>query len=323
MKNSIYITKHGKLVRDENTIYFIEVSGDKHLLPVNKIEDIYIYGKVTLTSQVISYFSEKGIAVHFFNKYGFYQASLYPREKFVSGTVLVNQAAHYLDKEKRIKLAQKFVDGAAGNIIRNLRRWKCEVEDIENLRGKIGLQNSIYGIMEVEGRIREIYYSKMDSLVPEEFKMRRRERQPPTNKMNALISFGNMLMYSTVLTEIYNTQLNPTISYLHEPSERRFSLSLDIAEIFKPIIVDRIIMKLVRKNMLNESDFRKDLNSVLLSDSGKKKFLQEYDNKLRSTIMHRRLGKKVSFRRLIRIECYKLIKHILGVEEYRPLIAWW
>lgn len=323
MKNSIYIMKHGKLVRDENTVYFIEAGGEKHLLPVNKIEDIYAYGKVTLTSQVISYFSEKGIVVHFFNKYGFYQASLYPREKLVSGTVLVKQAAHYLEREKRLYLAKSFVDGATGNIIRNLKRWKVESEKIEEMRQRIWKQSSIPQVMEVEGKIREEYYSQLDNLVPEEFKMVRRERQPPSNKMNALISFGNMLVYSTVLTEIYNTQLNPTISYLHEPSERRFSLSLDIAEIFKPIIVDRIIMKLVRKNMLKESDFRRDLNAVLLSDSGKRKFLSEYDARLQSTIMHRRLGKKVSMRRLIRIECYKLIKHILGAEKYRPLVAWW
>ena len=323
MKNSVYITKHGKLVRDENTVYFIEAGGEKRLLPVNKIEDIYAYGKVTLTSQVISYFAEKGIVVHFFNKYGFYQASLYPREKLVSGTVLVNQVAHYLDKEKRLLLAKKFVDGATGNIVRNLKRWKCESSEIESLRDRIWTQQSIAQVMEIEGKIRERYYQAMDSLVPEEFKMLRRERQPPTNKMNALLSFGNMLMYSTVLSEIYNTQLNPTISYLHEPSERRFSLSLDIAEIFKPIIVDRIIMKLVRKNMLHDSDFRKELSSVLLSDSGKKKFLQGYDERLRSTIMHRKLGKKVSLRRFIRIECYKLIKHVLDVEEYKPLIAWW
>lgn len=323
MKNSIYIMKHGKLVRDENTVYFIEASGEKHLLPVNKIEDIYAYGKVTLTSQVISYFSEKGIVVHFFNKYGFYQASLYPREKLVSGTVVVKQAEHYLDAKKRLYLAKSFVDGATGNIIRNLKRWKVESEKIEEMRGRIWKQSSIPKLMEVEGKIREEYYSKLDNLVPEEFKMVRRERKPPSNKMNALISFGNMLVYSTVLTEIYNTQLNPTISYLHEPSERRFSLSLDIAEIFKPIIVDRIIMKLVRKNMLKESDFQRDLNAVLLSDSGKRKFLSEYDARLQSTIMHRRLGKKISMRRLIRIECYKLIKHILGAEKYKPLIAWW
>ncbi|AGB05364.1 CRISPR-associated endonuclease Cas1 [Aciduliprofundum sp. MAR08-339] len=323
MRNSIYITKHGKLVRDENTVYFIEAGGEKHLLPVEKIEDIYVYGKVTLTSQVISYFSQKGIVVHFFNKYGFYQASLYPRESLVSGTVLVKQAEHYLDMKKRLYLAKRFVDGSAGNIIRNLKRWKRDAGEIERLRERIEEQDSIPRIMEIEGKIRERYYSIMDSLVPEDYKMIRRERMPPTNKMNALISFGNSLLYSTVLSEIYNTQLNPTISYLHEPSERRFSLSLDISEIFKPIIVDRLIMKLVRKGMLDDDDFRKDLNAVLLSDKGRRKFLKEYDERLHSTIMHLGLGRKISIRRFIRIECYKLIKHLIGAERYRPLVAWW
>ena len=323
MKNSYYILKHGKLVRDENTVYFIEAGGEKHLLPVNKIDDIYAYGKVTLTSQVISYFSQKGIPVHFFNKYGFYEASLYPRESRVSGTIIIKQAEHYISNEKRIYLAKQFVDGATGNIIRNLRRWKISAKEIEEMRDKIALQDTIPRIMEVEGKIRDLYYTKIDEILPEEFRMGKRIRQPPNNRMNSLISFGNSLMYSTVLSEIYHTQLNPTISYLHEPLERRFSLALDVSEIFKPMIVDRIIMKLIRKNMLDEGDFRRDLNYVLLSDKGRRKFLQEFNDKMRSTIKHRKLGKNVSFRRLIRIECYKLMKHLLGMEKYKPLIAWW
>ena len=75
--------------------------------------------------------------------------------------------------------------------------------------------------------------------------------------------------------------------------------------------------------MLDEKDFRDDLNAVLLSDSGRRKFLQEYNAKLKSTITHRGLGRKVSIQRMIRIECYKIIKHIIGAEEYKPLIAWW
>ncbi len=323
MKESFYITKHGKLVRKENTVYFVDMDGNRHLLPVTKIETIYIYGHVTLTSGVIFYFSQNNIPVHFFNKYGFYTSSLYPRERYVSGLVAVQQAAYYLNEKKRLELAKRFVDGAAGNIIRNLSRWKVNAEAVYRERERIAGAKNVPELMEVEGKIREKYYALMDSILPDDFKMRRRVRQPPDNRMNALISFGNSLMYTTVLTEIYNTQLYPEISYLHEPSERRFSLSLDIAEIFKPIVVDRMIMKLVRKNMLSDGDFRSDLNAVLLSDSGRKKFLKEYNERLNTTIMHRGLGRKISIRRMIRIECYKLIKHIIGAEEYKPLIAWW
>ncbi len=323
MKENFYITKHGKLVRKENTIYFIDMDGEKHLLPINKISSIYAYGRITLTSGVISYFAKNRIPVHFFNKYGFYTSSFYPREKYVSGLVVVKQAEHYLDKKKRMVLAKKFVDGAAGNIIRNLSRWKIDRGKIDEYRAKIETTRNVQELMEVEGKIRETYYSLVDSTLPEEYRMIKRVRQPPNNKMNSLISFGNSLMYTTVLSEIYNTQLYPEISFLHEPSERRFSLSLDIAEIFKPIVIDRIILKLVRKGMLDEKDFRDDLNAVLLSDSGRRKFLQEYNAKLKSTITHRGLGRKVSIQRMIRIECYKIIKHVIGAEEYKPLIAWW
>ncbi len=323
MKENFYITKHGKLVRKENTIYFIDMDGEKHLLPINKISSIYAYGKITLTSGVISYFAKNKIPVHFFNKYGFYTSSFYPREKYVSGLVVVKQAEHYLDNKKRMNLAKKFIDGAAGNIIRNLSRWKIDRGKIDEYRAKIETTRNVQELMEVEGKIRETYYALVDSILPEEYRMIKRVRQPPNNKMNSLISFGNSLMYTTVLSEIYNTQLYPEISFLHEPSERRFSLSLDIAEIFKPIVIDRIILKLVRKGMLDEKDFRDDLNAVLLSDSGRRKFLQEYNAKLKSTITHRGLGRKVSIQRMIRIECYKIIKHIIGAEEYKPLIAWW
>jgi CRISPR-associated protein Cas1 len=141
--------------------------------------------------------------------------------------------------------------------------------------------------------------------------------------MNALISFGNSLIYSTTLSEIYHTQLNPTISFLHEPFVRRFSLSLDIAEIFKPIIADRIIFKLVRKNMLDDKCFEGEIGDILLSEKGRKIFLSEYETKLSTTIKHKTLSKNVTYRRLIRLELYKLCKHFLLEKKFKPLIMWW
>lgn len=83
---------------------------------------------------------------------------------------------------------------------------------------------------------------------------------PPDNMINSLISFVNTLIYTKVLSEIYHTQLNPTISYLHEPGVRRFSLSLDIAEVFKPLIGDRVIFSLLNRKQITEDSFTKELN---------------------------------------------------------------
>jgi CRISPR-associated protein Cas1 len=235
---------------------------------------------------------------------------------------VVKQAEKYLNHEKRIELAKLFVEGSAKNIMKVLSYYKIE-NSINKTLSSLNSCNLITEIMNVEGRIRAEYYEKFDEILPEEFKMEGRSRQPPKNMINSLISFGNSMMYSTTLTEIYNTQLNPTISFLHEPSERRFSLSLDLSEIFKPIFVDRLIFYLVNKNMISEKDFDQELNCCLLNDKGRTKFVQEYNKRLEKTIKHRDLNKNVSYRRLIRLEAYKLVKHILGTKKYNPFVIWW
>ena len=130
-------------------------------------------------------------------------------------------------------------------------------------------------------------------------------------------------MYTTVLGEIYKTPLDPTISYLHEPSTKRFSLSLDIAEIFKPLIIDSIIFSLINKKVIRKDDFTNEGEICYLNEIGKKKFIKEYENKLATTIKHRMLNRKVSYKSLIRLECYKIIKMLINDDIYKPLKAWW
>ena len=152
----------------------------------------------------------------------------------------------------------------------------------------------------------------------------KRVRRPPDNPINALISFGNSIMYASCLSEIYRTQLNPTISFLHEPGDRRFSLSLDLAEIFKPVIVDRLIFRLLNRQQLQESKhFDDQLGGCYLNEAGRRIFHQTYDEQLKQTIEHRKLNRKVSYQRLIRLECYKLIKHLTQMEPYQAFRAWW
>jgi CRISPR-associated protein Cas1 len=221
-------------------------------------------------------------------------------------------------------LASSFVVGASFHIARNLRKRGISTDYIEELLSDIYSHKDIPSLMNTEGRIREFYYNRFPDILRDDFfRMIKREKRPPSNAINALISYGNSLMYSVVLSEIYKTQLDPTISYLHEPSTSRFSLSLDISEIFKPLIVDSIIFSLVNKNVLRKEDFDIELDYTYLSESGRKKFLKVFDEKLNSTIKHRSLKRNVSYRYLIRLECYKLIKHLLGDKVYTPLKAWW
>ena len=104
---------------------------------------------------------------------------------------------------------------------------------------------------------------------------------------------------------------------------RRYSLALDIAEIFKPILVDRVIFKLVNKREIRDGDFEAKLNRCLMKESGKKTYLRAWEQRLAETIKHRTLKRQVSYKHLIRLECYKLAKHVLEIQPYQPLKMWW
>lgn len=324
MKDPLYITSHGVLVRKGNTLYFMNEEDGKKALPINGINEIHCYGKVSLRSGASSLLMKYGIPVNFFNKYGYYEGSLYPRIKLNSGLVVVKQSEHYLDPVKRAVIAGEIVEGIKHNVLQTLKYYKKKGKQVDTFiqdvkKEKIG--GDVPQIMSNEGRIWHAYYKSFNEIL-NKFEMGNREIRPPTTEMNALMSFGNSLLYSSTLSEIYHTYLHPSVSFLHEPAERRFSLALDIADIFKPIIVERVIFKLVNNNMLSEKDFDRDVG-VLLKDKGKRIFLKEYQSKLETTFKHPELGRKVSYKYLMRLECYKLIKHVLEDKEYKSFKMWW
>jgi CRISPR-associated protein Cas1 len=194
--------------------------------------------------------------------------------------------------------------------------------DIALLAEQIPHATNTTSLMGIEGNIRMRYYEAF-SMIINDFEMGLRTKQPPQNEVNALISFGNMMCYSQCLRAIHQTQLNPTISYLHSPGDRRYSLALDLAEVFKPVIVDRMIFSMLNRKELKENDFDRKLNRILLKESARKSFVESFESRLNETIQHRGLGKSVSYKYLIRLECYKLIKHILQIEAYKPFKMWW
>lgn len=327
MARKFYINSNGRIRRKENTVYF-ETEEDKRALPINDIESIHIFSEVDINTKALNYIAQNDIPIHFYNYYGYYSGSFLPRKKNVSGILLVNQVKHFLDEDKRQYLAISFIEGGVHHILRNLRKSglnPSDYEDVEKyLLPKIFETKTQEELMAVEGNIRDRYYQLFNKMIKNpDFYMEKREKRPPSNPINALISFGNTIMYNTVLSEIYKTQLDPTISYLHSPQEKRFSLALDLAEIFKPFIVDPLIFTLINSGQITLKDFDKDLNYTYLNENGRKKFLKAYEERLSKTIKHRKLNRNVSYQYLIRIECYKLIKHFIEDETYKPFKAWW
>jgi CRISPR-associated protein Cas1 len=330
MRKTRYVLNSGELKRKDNTLYF-ETEQGKQFMPVEDTQELMLFGEVTLNKSVLEFCTQKEIVLHFFNYYGYYTGSYYPREHYNSGYMILKQAEHYLDEERRLDLAKRFVVGAGKNIQRVLKYYRSRgkqvqnaIDTVESQQAEAEAQRDIPALMACEGHMREAYYSAFDEILDRpDFRFDRRSRRPPQNELNALISFGNSLLYTQVLSEIYQTHLDPRIGYLHSTNFRRFSLNLDVAEIFKPVLVDRIIFKVVGQGMLTRSHFVRESGGLLLTDAGKRVFLKEWEEKLKTTIKHRSLGREISYRRLIRMELYKLQKHLMGEEAYEPFEALW
>jgi CRISPR-associated protein Cas1 len=334
MGKTYYLFNPGRLSRKDNTLKFtpVDETGREQkpkYLPVESIEDLYIFGSLDANSALYNFLGKQGIAVHFFDYYENYTGSFMSKDQLLSGKMLMAQARAHEDQETRIDIARKFIEGAAHNMIKNLRYYDKRGKDMEPLieiiqdyQSTIPNAGAPFNLMGIEGNIRKVYYDGF-SLIIKDFEMDGRNNRPPRNEINALISFGNMLCYSQCLRAIHQTQLNPVISFLHTPGERRYSLSLDISEIFKPILVDRVIFKVLNKKIITGGSFEKKLNGVLLNEKGKKAFITHFEERLNETIRHRSLNRDVSYKHLIKLECYNLQKHLLKMEEYKPFKMYW
>lgn len=330
MKKSIYIFNSGEFHRKDNTLEFSSAEGKKYI-PVEQTSEIYIFGEVDINKRLLDFCSQQEIILHFYNYHGYYSGTFYPREHRNSGYMTVEQARNYINEDDRLYLAQIIVKGATDNIVQVMKYYlnrdknliDC-IERIHDFQNGISSTRTINELMACEGNIRETYYSAFDEILQNpDFVFERRSKRPPENRLNSLISFGNTLLYTACLSEIYKTHLDPRIGVLHQSNFRRFSLNLDIAEIFKPIIIDRMIFSLINKKMITKKHFDKSMNSIIMSVSGRKIFLKEFDERLRATIQHKRLNRNVSYRTLIKMECHKLEKHFIGEAEYQPFLSKW
>ncbi|MBL7111906.1 MAG: type I-B CRISPR-associated endonuclease Cas1 [Bacteroidales bacterium] len=334
MKKSYYLFNPGRLSRKDNTLKFQPVDDDGNdlpprYLPVEGIDELFVFGSLDANSSLYNLLGKNDISVHFFDYYENYSGSFMPKDFLLSGKMLLAQVRAHTNTTQRMVIARKFVEGAAFNMIKNLRYYNNRGKDMEpfisrmeEYTGRIPEMNATDELMGIEGNIRMTYYDAFN-LIVDQMEMGNRTKQPPENEVNALISFGNMMCYSQCLRAIHQTQLNPVISFLHAPGERRYSLALDLAEIFKPMLVDRLIFRVVNKREIQEKHFEKQLNQCLLNPTGKKIFVTAWEERLKETIQHRTLKRQVSYKHMVRLECYKLIKHLLGMEEYKPFKIYW
>ncbi|MEM0134810.1 MAG: type I-B CRISPR-associated endonuclease Cas1b [Thermoplasmatales archaeon] len=318
---SFYISQNGSIDRKGNTLYFTGENFKRHL-PVLNVSDIIISSKVSLSSWALDYLAKLGIIVHFLGSDGTYRASIVPNNRKEKGNSTVSQSLAYSDPLKRMVIASEFVEGIKHNILRNVRYYNKNEslsDAVEMISGITVSGTSIEQIMGCEGKIWASYYGTFRKIynLDHDFV---RTFHPPGDNLNSMISYGNALLYSSTLSAIMFVGLNPSVSFLHEPSDRSFSLALDIADVFKPVIVERVISTLIKNRIIKDNMFEENNGGTYLNERGRKLFLEAYRDKMESTATIN--GRHVSYATMIEMECQKLRDHVLGNGEYRSFRAW-
>lgn len=320
-----YIFSMGELKRKDNSIAFKNEKGNFYI-PIEDLRELYCMNEVSFNTKFLDFISRARVTLHLFNYHGNYSGTFYPKEALISGDLTIKQS--YAFMQDRLSVAKSIVQGIASNVHETLyhyyRHDKKELKPLldwlkNDVAKFLKKEISIEQIMFIEGQIWHRFYGSFVHFLPEDFVMNKRVKRPPDNPINALISFGNTLLYTKTISQIYHTHLNQSISFLHSPREGRFSLSLDLSEVFKPIIVFKTIFELVgRKQLQVTKHFDKSLNYALLNEDGKRIFIDAFENRLNETFLHPKLKRKVSYKHCIKLDGYKLIKHILQEKEFVP-----
>ncbi|MEG2236863.1 MAG: type I-B CRISPR-associated endonuclease Cas1b [Akkermansia sp.] len=340
---NLYLTRSGRLRRHDNTLRFEQITlpeeddpDFEHTelenapatpinVPVESIEAIYIFGEVSINSKLAIFLSQQEIPIHFFNYYGYHSSTLLPHAAQLSGNLVIKQVDAFQNTEKRITICRAILSATFHNISSILGYYQrhkggldSQLAQINEAKESLQRQSSPEQLMGVEGSIRNMYYQSWSTWMGDIATNFKREYHPPTNPLNALISFLNSLLYTSCVSELYRTALYPGISYLHSPQSRRYSLALDLVEPFKPIIVDRLLFRLWNTHSISDRDFRQHCNGFLLTDDARRKILQEWDQEMKTTVKIESLKRSVSYRQLLRLDCYKLVNFLLEERPYSP-----
>lgn len=330
MDRNYHVFSDGRLERRENTVRLVTEDDETKHIPIEHAEAVFLHGQIDFNTRLMSFLNDEGVAVHVFGWNDYYSGSVMPKRGQTSGRTVVAQVRAYDDTAHRRQLAASIVSGSIHNMRSNLVYYQGRDRDvdgsivlIDEAADRVDAASSVEELMGVEANARKAYYRAFEEILPDKFRLGRREYDPPPNEVNSLISFGNSLVYASCVSAIRATALDPTISYLHEPGERRYSLSLDLADLFKPVLADRVLFRLVNRSQITLDDFETELGSCLLTENGRKVYSKAFEETLERTVEHPRLDRKVSYQYLLRLEAYKLKKHLLTGEEYRSFERWW
>lgn len=323
----LYLQEQGSWVSKRGGHFLVHLKDGegKVTVPLSTLKQVVIYGNVQLSTQAMETLLEEGIPTAFLSIYGQFKGTLSPIQT-KTPSLRMAQFISFHNPDIRLKVSKEIVRSKILNcralLMRSLRSDDDEFtedESAEKLKEFSQLAEKAQGIDEllgIEGSAARIYFENLPRMIktPEkcEFDFNERNRRPPKDPVNALLSLGYSLLLKDVMSAIGIVGLDPCIGLYHSQHHNRPSLALDLMEEFRPLIADSVALTLINKKMITREDFLQFGKACYLNESGRRKFFETYEDRKNTEIIHPVFGYKVTYSRAMEVQVRMLASFLRG-----------
>ncbi|MGD0230741.1 MAG: type I-C CRISPR-associated endonuclease Cas1c [Syntrophorhabdales bacterium] len=339
--NTLYVTTQGAYLAKEGETVVVKADGEIRLrLPIHTISGIVCFGNVGCSPYLMGFCAENQVSLSFLTEHGRFMARV---QGPVSGNVLLRREQYRRadDLASSADIARSVLTGKIANSRSVLQRAirdhgdKINEEEVRRAATRLTRQIDLLGqerpldeLRGVEGDSAHIYFGVLDHLIvaqKESFRFDERNRRPPLDNVNCLLSFVYTLVMHDVRSALEAVGLDPAVGFLHRDRPGRSGLALDVMEEFRPCIADRLVLSLINLKQVQQKGFRKtDSGGVVMSDDARKSVLVAYQERKQEELVHPFLGEKVMIGMLFHLQALLMARYLRGdIDGYPPFIWKW
>ena len=316
----VIIPRDARLNRHENALVVTSDAGRKSI-PLNGVKHVLCMGNGSISIRLLKDMGRRGIRFTVLDAGGGFLGAFEPENETPSGRVRVGQAALFLNEATRLKIAKAIVGAQTRTMRGLLQRYRRNgtagleqcLEGLKRANELVDRATTIESLMGAEGQARAFLHNAFGR-ISSDATLTRRIRRPPSDPVNCLMSFFNMLLYSVCANELAKTHLDRSVAFLHAPGTGRRSLSIDMAETFRPVLSDALLLSVFRRKQIDESWLRSSPGVCLLSEKGRVKATERFWSRLEE-----HTG-SLTFREAIHRQCLSLEREALGIGHFKPFV---
>ena len=338
MLNTLYVTTQGAYLHKEGETVVVKVERENRLrLPIHTLGSIVCFGQVSCSPFLLGHCAKNDVSVSFMTEYGRFLARV---QGPAAGNVLLRREQYRRADcvKSSVKIAKMFVIGKVANsrvtIRRALRDHGEKINEPELDRtcqlfphyiNRLFNENDLETVRGIEGRTARDYFDQFDHLIvaqKKDFVFAGRNRRPPLDRVNCLLSFIYSLLYHDTRSALETVGLDPAVGFLHRDRPGRLGLALDLMEEFRSMLADRLALSLINLGQVKKKDFTiTESGAVRMDDETRKILLVAYQKRKQEEIVHPFLQEKIPVGMLIFVQAQLLSRHLRGdLDEYPPFL---